>query len=350
MDIPVSYRFYNFGIPLGSLFGNNTTLLLNNFSSAVSNVDITSDSGILYVGEQVPVGGREMTMIGSGFAIPGVSVLGLIVPLGTPRDLILMQDNATGNLVFAFPDGEPNILSALALVVSVDEVGYNANSLNPVCFAAGTRIATPDGLCMVERLRIGDRVMTLDGKARPIRWIMSSTHRAPGDTRWPIVFAPGSLARGRPYGALRLSPQHRVVLPPKSPGEALRLAPALAFVGQPGIAQEQAPAQVTYVHFLMDRHFAVLAEGVGCESLLLTPKVLQTMGAERRADLASVMRMSEAALRDHPAARPCGRLLRRRDAVALLERRRAAGWALCTTEIAPRPSRPVAQISPAAIH
>jgi len=337
MIIPVTYRFYNFGISLGTLFSNDTNLLLSNFSGSVTGVSIVDDSGVLYVGEEVPVGGRDMTVLGSGFAIPGVSVLGLIVPLGLPRDVILLQDNATGRLVFAFPDGEPNILGAIALVLSVDPVGYNANTLNPICFAAGTRIATPDGSCAVERLRAGDRVLSPDGTAHPVRWIMTATHQAPGDRRWPIAFAPGALGRGRPFATLRLSPQHRVCLPPKAEGDDLRLAPALAFVGQPGVTQDQAPASVTYVHFLLDRHLPVMAEGVACESLLLTPRVLQQMGADRRADLALALSLPEDCLPDHPAARPCGRLLRRRDAVRLLERRRVAGWANCVTETGPHP-------------
>jgi hypothetical protein len=50
----------------------------------------------------------------------------------------------------------------------------------PVCFVAGTLIATPSGAVPVERLRPGDLVATWDEGAQPVRWV---TH-TPG--RWRI--------------------------------------------------------------------------------------------------------------------------------------------------------------------
>ena len=39
----------------------------------------------------------------------------------------------------------------------------------PVCFCAGTAIATPDGETLVEDLAIGDRVTTQDGPPVPVK-------------------------------------------------------------------------------------------------------------------------------------------------------------------------------------
>lgn len=39
------------------------------------------------------------------------------------------------------------------------------------CFTAGTRLETARGLLQVERLRIGDRVQTLDNGLQPVTWV-----------------------------------------------------------------------------------------------------------------------------------------------------------------------------------
>ena len=61
------------------------------------------------------------------------------------------------------------------LVVSSGVNGGPGVTLQVVCFAAGTRVATSDGEVAVEALRAGDAVRTLaaDGSAavRPVRWI-----------------------------------------------------------------------------------------------------------------------------------------------------------------------------------
>ncbi|MBL4556858.1 MAG: Hint domain-containing protein [Rhodobacteraceae bacterium] len=45
----------------------------------------------------------------------------------------------------------------------------------PVCFVAGTLIATPAGAVPVEGLRPGDLVETWDQGAQPVRWVTSTT-------------------------------------------------------------------------------------------------------------------------------------------------------------------------------
>ena len=333
MLIPVSYRFYNFGITLGALFSGNVNMLLSSFGSSVTGANIVDDTGVLYVGEEVTVGGRAVTMVGSGTATPGVDIgFGLIVPLGASKDVIVFEDHATGRLLFAFPDGEPNFLGAIMMVLSVDEVGYNANTLNPVCFAAGTQISTPQGAVAVENLQIGDQVFTIDGQTARIRWISESRFVAPSDRAWPIEIEAGAFGQNLPRRRLRLSPQHRLCVPAKTAGDEMRLVPALTYVGLPGINQIQAPEEVRYVHFLVDCHSAVWAEGVACETLLIAPGVLRSLGKTRRAELAAALGYDEERLLEHPSAQACGRLLTRRDRLRLLRRRQKAGWLLCIPE------------------
>ncbi|MEM6464441.1 MAG: right-handed parallel beta-helix repeat-containing protein, partial [Pseudomonadota bacterium] len=62
-------------------------------------------------------------------------------------------------------NGDPRLLGT----------GIDAGAVELICFARGTAIATPDGERRVEHLRIGDRVLTGDGRAVPARWIGRQT-------------------------------------------------------------------------------------------------------------------------------------------------------------------------------
>ena len=160
---------------------------------------------------------------------------------------------------------------------------YQANGPNPhfyntdldpnstyghVCFTAGMRIATPEGLRAVETLRPGDRVTTRDTGNQSLRWV--GRRVVPGVGRAaPVRFEAGVIGNTAP---LLLSPQHRVLLnSPESEmlfGAAEVLLPAKAFLALEGVSL--APMRsVDYVHFACLRHEIVWAEGAPCETLLL---------------------------------------------------------------------------------
>ncbi|OIP87782.1 MAG: hypothetical protein AUK37_00870, partial [Rhodobacterales bacterium CG2_30_65_12] len=82
-----------------------------------------------------------------------------------------------------------------------------------VCFAPGTRIATALGPRRIDKLKVGDYVITLDDGPQPIRWIGKRRLRfdVPGPDQ-PVRIAPGALGPGLPRRALLLSPNHRVLL------------------------------------------------------------------------------------------------------------------------------------------
>src|SRR5271165_5496830 len=60
-----------------------------------------------------------------------------------------------------------------------DHGGGGAN-----CFLRGTRIRTPDGEQPIERLKIGDLVVTRGGEAKPIRWIAKRRYVRQPTARW----------------------------------------------------------------------------------------------------------------------------------------------------------------------
>jgi hypothetical protein len=136
-----------------------------------------------------------------------------------------------------------------------------------ICFAAGTRIGTPDGEVPVERLQIGDRAATVAGGTRPIIWIGRrrvdlTRHADPMRVR-PIRIAAGAFADGTPHRDLLVSPDHAVVFDG-------RLIPAKLLVNGASIAPDTICREMTYFHVELDSHDILLAEGLPAESYLDT--------------------------------------------------------------------------------
>jgi hypothetical protein len=135
-----------------------------------------------------------------------------------------------------------------------------------ICFAAGTLIHTEAGQVAVERLQVGQRVMTADHGFRPLRWIGRRTVGGTGDMA-PVLITRGALGNVRP---LRVSPLHRMLIGGWRAelmfASSELLVPAISLVNDSTI--RRAPCRsVTYVHFLCDRHEIVFAEGIPTESL-----------------------------------------------------------------------------------
>jgi len=137
-----------------------------------------------------------------------------------------------------------------------------------VCFAAGTRIATPTGARPVETLCPGDLIATEDSGPQPILWIGARPVLGTGPAA-PVRLPAGVLDNTRP---LVLSQNHRVLIA----GAAAELmfgtpelwVPAKALIGCAG-ARLSPQKIVTYYHLLLPRHEVLRAEGAAAESLFL---------------------------------------------------------------------------------
>lgn len=162
----------------------------------------------------------------------------------------------------------------------------------PVCFAAGTRIATPGGQTAVEALCPGDLVLTLDHGAQPLLWVgRRLTVFGHGNHRHqPVRIAAGAMGFGLPRQDLRVSPQHRllVVGPGARRFAAGGLAKAKGLCGHPGIAQETTCTAVEYLQLLLPRHGIVFANGLPTETFLPRGFALASLP---EADRATVCRL-----------------------------------------------------------
>ncbi|WP_127560706.1 Hint domain-containing protein [Nioella ostreopsis] len=114
-----------------------------------------------------------------------------------------------------FVIGEYNLTPDSVFPASGSTSSFSDNAEIWMCFAAGTRIATPTGEAPVETLGIGDRVLTREGRAVTVKWIgrqTVSTRFGPAERLMPVRFAIGSLGEGLPHADLTVTADHGMLV------------------------------------------------------------------------------------------------------------------------------------------
>jgi hypothetical protein len=154
----------------------------------------------------------------------------------------------------------------------------------PVCFVAGTLIATPSGAVPVESLRPGDLVATWDQGAQPVRWVTHTTRSLADlvtNPKWrPVRIPVGALGHKQPVRDLYVSRQHRMLITGKKAirryGCAQKLLPAKDLIGWRGI-ELCPPRPVSYWHVALDPYAMLIANGTPTESFWPGPEALKTL-------------------------------------------------------------------------
>lgn len=230
-------------------------------------------------------------------------------------DGILNQSNTTdtqGNAVDYSnntrfdTDGIPNNEGIVFTGASGSPTFFNVDNTGVICFAAGTRIETPRGLVPVEKLSAGDLVRTLDRGFQPLIWAahtaMSWDIAAHSDK--PILIKAGALGQGLPQTDLKVSPQHRILLPHPARPKGV-FAPALSLLDLPGVRQMQRCRSVTYHHIMCASHQVVFANGLPCESFFPGRMALRTLSPENRRVLRRcLLKATGGAMETYLLARP----------------------------------------------
>ncbi len=133
------------------------------------------------------------------------------------------------------------------------------------CYCRGTRILTHRGEIAVEDLRIGDRLKTLSGAMRKLRWIGRRSYAgrfaAANPDILPVLIRRDALADGKPRRDLYVSPLHAMYLDDV-------LIPAVLLVNGASIQQVAAIEQVEYFHLELATHDIILAEGAASETFV----------------------------------------------------------------------------------
>lgn len=134
---------------------------------------------------------------------------------------------------------------------------------DPLCFARGTLIATPEGSVAVENLAIGDTVMTADGEVTTVRWIgRQRRHPKLCADALPVRIAAGALGDGLPVRDLFVSPDHALLI------EGC-LVHAVALVnGRTIVRMTGWSGDVEYFHIETPDHALILAEGAPAETYI----------------------------------------------------------------------------------
>lgn len=242
-----------------------------------------------------PFTSRVLDVLGNDVSATGAT-LSIIEINGTPvqaNDEVILPNgqrvrlNDDGTLtVIADADAEIAPFTYTATDGTLVDTAFVTVSTLP-CFVTGTRILTPEGERAIETLRPGDRVVTQDEGAQPIRWIGRRTVPAEGDHA-PIHFSAHSLGV---HKSLSVSPQHRVLI--QDPQAELLFGEAEVFVSAKHLVNDQTVrrvpgGEVTYVHLLLDRHQVIFAEGMPTESFLPGPETTKGFDPEELEGLATL--------------------------------------------------------------
>lgn len=210
-------------------------------------------------------------------------------------DGILNHSNSTAK------GGDVDYTGLAAITGGLTLTGAAASGLiwdttNVMCFTAGTLIRTIDGLVPAEDITQGMLVWTKDDGYQPIRWIgtrrMTRSELAEHANVRPIRIKAGALGDNLPERDLLVSPQHRILVNSKIvhrlQGEDEVLVSAKHLLQVEGIDVENDLSEVTYVHFLFDRHQIVESEGAETESLFTGPEALKAVENEARKEILAI--------------------------------------------------------------
>ena len=263
-----------------------------------------ADATALTAGHNVSLGkfegsedGPNTLMIGDGFATTEDW------KLGEAGDSVTIGDNANIQILDTSGGNDTIRLGKNAQVSKVEggegndtlytaTTGVTQSNVETtliVCYAPETLIDTPAGPLRIDGLRAGDLVDTLDGGPCPVRWVRSHAQRLDGadDAQRPVLIQRGALGPGLPRADLIVSPQHRVLVGGAGQLEHLfasqALVPAKALTSLAGVRHMRGKQRMTWVHFALDRHHIVRANGLCAETLFLGPMVLRGMSMKSRA-------------------------------------------------------------------
>ncbi len=131
-----------------------------------------------------------------------------------------------------------------------------------MCFCAGTLIRTPDGDVPVERLSVGDRVLTWRGEARPVVWIGKGqvmVARGRRSAATPVIVRKGALGENVPHRDLHVTKGHSLYLDDV-------LIPVEFLVNHRSILWDDFAQEVTIYHVELTAHDVLLANGAPAES------------------------------------------------------------------------------------
>lgn len=200
----------------------------------------------------------------------------------THEAVILVEvEDQTAAAIYMLPLAAFSPRSGYRLVgIDRDAAATRFAEVAVVSFTRGTRITMATGeQRRIEKLQVGDRVLTRDDGPREIRWIGVSTLRATGS------FAPVVITRGTLHNEndLVLSPDHRIFVYQRQDrlgaGRAEVLVKVRHLINGTSVYQKDG-GFVEYFQLLFDDHQIIYAEGIAAESLMVDPRTRAALPPE----------------------------------------------------------------------
>jgi Ca2+-binding RTX toxin-like protein len=156
-----------------------------------------------------------------------------------------------------------------------------ADNTGVVCFTSGTAIRTPRGNILVDDLRIGDLVTTMDNGPQRVAWIgqrhVPHSELLHNDRLHPVIIKKGVLGAERD---LLVSRQHGMLLGQDHLARAAHLAKTM-----PGVRVASGKRQVTYIHVMFEAHQIIFAQGIPSESFYPGPLALVMLSIASQKEL-----------------------------------------------------------------
>ena len=235
--------------------GNGSAGTLPGFGTSIVNFDsIVFDQGATWTIAGQPSG---LTGVISGF------IRGDTIDLTGLSETV--SDYAGGTLTLTGDQtvhlDMPGPFTTASFITAPDN-GVGTDVFLTVCFIAGTHIATPLGEVRVERLAIGDPVLTQRGGSRRIVWIGSGrvlATRGRRNAATPVIVRKGALADNVPNRDLHVTKGHSLYLDNV-------LIPVEFLVNHRSILWNDRAQEVSIYHIELETQAVLLANGAPAES------------------------------------------------------------------------------------
>lgn len=139
-------------------------------------------------------------------------------------------------------------------------------------FARGTLLQMPEGDIAIEDVQPGDYLNTSTGQPAKVMWVGASSF-VPADAgrRTPLVrIMSDTFGLGSPSGFLTLGPGARILRTPTHLRTGIKpveyLTPAREFLDGTNVIEIVPPTPVRLFHLVLERHAAIKADGMECET------------------------------------------------------------------------------------
>ncbi len=251
-------------------------LLPEGFASDLSFLNLFFDltvqdpGGILFPDSVVtvsPAGANAITSpfsVGSGIATNGLSVL-----------LSFSSSNVIGDeavLTLTVTNADVGITVDPTGIFDSDTITFQfadveGIEIHATCFAPGTEISIPDGTCPVERLRIGDRVLTADGQSVAVKWIgrqVLHKLRIDPERYAPVRVLQNALGPGSPDRDLVVTSDHALIID----GIAINAGALVNGDSIVKVPESELEYRSVFYHVETEKHEVILANGAPAESFV----------------------------------------------------------------------------------